>query len=258
MLRFLGSGTIEHVSVSVSESLESLTDAQVLARMHELVRVQHEAEVRLVELVEQVHRRGLAQMHGCKNEVQFLRQAFRWSAGDAAARVRLAAAVLPRRMLTGELAPPLHAETAAAFVAGEVSARAADIVTKTVDRLPACVLQEAHSAVESVLLDLARQHDPATLERQAKHIATALDQDGALRDHERAARRRTADFHRFADGSGILTAYLTAEAAEYVAHRLRRAGQAQARARPTAKLRDTVPTTRMTCALRVSGAMTRC
>ena len=28
--------------------------------------------------------------------------------------------------------------------------------------------------------------------------------------------RRTADFHRFADGSGILTAYLTAEAAEYV------------------------------------------
>ena len=204
------------MNVSVSESLESLTDAQVLEQMRELMRVQHEAEVRLVELVEQVHCRGLAQVHGCTNEVQFLRQTFRWSAGDAAARVRLAAAVLPRRMLTGELAPPLHAETAAAFVAGEVSARAADIVTHTVDRLPACVLQEAHSAVESVLLDLARRHDPATLERQAKHIATALDQDGALRDHERAARRRTADFHRFADGSGILTAYLTAEAAEYV------------------------------------------
>ncbi len=130
--------------------------------------------------------------------------------------MRLAAAVLPRRMLTGQVVPPLHAETAAAFTAGEVSARAADIVTRTVDRLPACVLEEAHSAVEAVLLDLARQHDPATLERQATHIATALDQDGALRDHERAARRRTADFHRFPDGSGLLTAYLTAEAAEYV------------------------------------------
>ena len=67
-----------------------------------------------------------------------------------------------------------------------------------------------------MLLDFARRHDPDTLERQAKQIATALDQDGALRDHERAARRRTADLHRFADGSGILTAYLTAEAAEYV------------------------------------------
>ncbi len=43
--------------------------------MRELVRVQHEAEVRLVGLVDQVARRGLAQTHGCKNEVQFLRQA---------------------------------------------------------------------------------------------------------------------------------------------------------------------------------------
>ncbi len=48
--------------------------------MHAAGRVQHEAEVRLVGLVEQVVRRGLAQTHGCKNEVQFLRQAFGRSA----------------------------------------------------------------------------------------------------------------------------------------------------------------------------------
>ena len=45
---FLGSGTIEHVSVSVERDLESLSDEQVLAGMRELVRVQHEAEVRLI------------------------------------------------------------------------------------------------------------------------------------------------------------------------------------------------------------------
>ncbi len=75
---------------------------------------------------------------------------------------------------------------------------------------------EAHSAVEAVLLDFARTHDPDTLARHATRIATALDQDGALRDHERAARHRSVDLHRFPDGSGLLTARLTAEAAEYV------------------------------------------
>ena len=108
-------------------------------------------------------------------------------------KVRLAAAVSPRRTLTGQVLPPLHEQTAAAFTAGEVSARSADIVTRTVDRLPDCVLEEAHSAVETVLLDFARSHDPDTLARQATRIATALDQDGALRD---ARARRPAPHRR--------------------------------------------------------------
>ena len=101
-------------------------------------------------------RRGLAQTHGCKNVVQLLRQVLNLSAGEAAVKVRLAAAVSPRHMLTGQVVAPLHPDTAAAFTAGEVSARSADIVTRTVDRLPDCVLEEAHSAVEAVLLDFAR------------------------------------------------------------------------------------------------------
>ena len=196
--------------------MESLSDAQVLDRMRELVRVQHEAEVRLVALVDQASRRGLAQSFGCKNVVQLLRQVLNLGAGEAAVKVRLAAAVSPRHMLSGEVVAPLHPETAAAFTAGEVSARSADIVTRTVDRLPACVLEEAHSAVEAVLLDFARAHDPETLARHATRVAAALDQDGALRDHEQAARQRSVDLHRFPDGSGLLTARLTAEAAEYV------------------------------------------
>ena len=116
----------------------------------------------------------MARTHGCKNVVQLLRQVLNLSAGEAAAKVRLAAAVSPRHMLTGQVVAPLHPDTAAAFTAGEVSARSADIVTRTVDRLPDCVLEEAHSAVEAVLLDFARTHDPDTLARHATRIATAL------------------------------------------------------------------------------------
>ena len=67
----------------------------------------HEAEVRLVALVDQVARRGLAQAYGCKNAVQLLRQVFKLGAGEAAAKVRLAAAVSPRRTLTGQVLPPV-------------------------------------------------------------------------------------------------------------------------------------------------------
>jgi hypothetical protein len=148
--------------------------------------------------------------------VQCLRQLLNVSAGEAAAKLRLAAAISPRRSMTGELLPPAHPDTAAAFTAGLVSARAADIVTRTVDALADCVLEEAHSAVEHVLLDFAEQHDPETLGRHAKTVSAALDQNGALRDHERAARRRSAELRRFPDGSGILIVSLTAEAAEYV------------------------------------------
>ncbi|HEY8300316.1 MAG TPA: DUF222 domain-containing protein, partial [Jatrophihabitans sp.] len=204
------------MDVLVGGSLELLTDAQVVEGMRAELRVQHEAEVRLIGLVDQVSRRGLAQVHGCKSAVQCLRQLLNVSAGEAAAKLRLAAAVSPRHSMTGELLPAAHPDTAAAFAAGLVSSRAADIVTRTVDGLPDGVLEEAHSAVEQVLLDFAKAHDPETLARHATRVSTALDQNGALRDHERAARRRSAQLRRFPDGSGVLLVHLTAEAAEYV------------------------------------------
>ena len=204
------------MNVSSVGCLETLADAQIVDALREVSRAQRELDVRLIALVDQVARRGLARSYGCKSAVQFLRQLLNIGAGEAAAKVRLAAAVSPRRSLTGEVLPALHEPTAAAFSAGVVSAQAAEIVTRTVDALPACVLEEAHSAVEEVLLDFAKSHDPQTLARHAKQVATALDQDGALADHERAERRRTVEFTRFPDGSGVLVVHLTAEAAEHV------------------------------------------
>jgi hypothetical protein len=60
-------------------------------------------------------------------------------------------------------------------------------------------------AVETVLLDFAREHNPETLVRLAHDLSNRLDQDGQSRD-----------LHRRADGSASVDGELTAEAAEYV------------------------------------------
>jgi hypothetical protein len=140
-------------------------------------------------------------------------------AHDAAGRVKLAAAVNPRRSPVGELLPPEHPEAAAAFTAGAISGAAAITIAHTVDRLPAETLDLEHGAgraVETVLVDFARDNDPETLRRHAKAVATALDQDGALRDAEYRDRTRELTLKRRADGSGTLAGDLTCQLAEVV------------------------------------------
>jgi hypothetical protein len=51
-----------------------------------------------------------------------------------------------------------------------------------VDRLPASVVEDAHTAIEAVLLEFAADHDPETLAQHAKALSAVLDQDGAYRD----------------------------------------------------------------------------
>lgn len=204
------------MSAPTVESLDALTDAAVVERLLAIEALRRELAVEEAGLIEQVQRRSLAFTHGCKNEVEFLRAVLQIGARDAAGRVQLSRAVSPRRSLAGEVLAPLHPQTAEAFAAGAVSARAASIVTETVDRLPACVLDEAHPAVEAVLLDFAAEHDPETLARHAKAVSARLDQDGAYRDLERSIRRRDVTLRRRSDGSGTLSAELTCECAEYL------------------------------------------
>src|ERR1700761_6906779 len=207
------------MSASVSGSLDSLTNAQVLDRLRGIERHRRELEVEEAGLVGQVRTRGLAFVHGCKDDVAFLRHLLNIGAGDAAARVKLAAAVNPRRSYAGEVLPAEHPAGAAAFGAGAISGGAAVTIARTVDKLPADTLDlenGAGRAVEVVLVDFARDNDPETLRRHAKAVATALDQDGAYREHERRERCRDVTLRRRPDGSGTATVEMTAELAEYL------------------------------------------
>ena len=219
MIAFLGRYRIECMSASTFESLDSLADAQILDRLREIERTRRQLEVQESALLGQVRCRSLAFTHGCKNDVDFLRHLLTIGAHDAASRVKLAAAVNPRRSPVGELLPPEHPEAAAAFTAGAICGGAALTIAHTVDRLPADTLDLEHGAgraVEVVLVDFARDNDPETLRRHAKAVATALDQDGALRDAEHRARTRELSLRRRPDGSGTVTGDLTCELAEVV------------------------------------------
>ncbi len=72
-------------------------------------------EVEQLGLIAQVEAEGLAHDLGAKSTAVLLRQVLRIGARDAAGRVRLAAAVTPRRTLTGELVEAAHPQTAAAL-----------------------------------------------------------------------------------------------------------------------------------------------
>ena len=86
----------------------------------------------------------------------------------------------------------------------------------TVDKISDLVVDEAGPLFETHLIDFARDHDPETLARYAHGLRARVDQDGALRDLDRARRRRDLTLHRRADGTGTLSGELICEAAEYV------------------------------------------
>ena len=67
-----------------------------------------------------------------------------------------------------------------------------------------------------MLVDFAQGNDPETLRRHARRVATALDQDGAFREHEQRERMRELTLRRRPDGSGTVSGQLTAQCAEYL------------------------------------------
>ncbi len=90
----------------------------VLDRLREIARAKQALDVEELGLIAQVEAEGLAYDLGAKSTAVLLRDALHISARDAAGRVRLAAAVTPRRTLTGELVEAAHPQTAAALAAG--------------------------------------------------------------------------------------------------------------------------------------------
>ena len=146
-----------------------------------------------------------------------LRDALHIGARDAAGRVRLAAAVTPRRTLTGELVEAAHPQTAAALAdRGDLDpARGHGRGDDRPDRRSA--RRPIGTAVRERAARLrAPTTTPTLLARFANGLYARVDQDGAFRDVEAAHRRRTLTLHRRPDGSGSIAGELTCEAAEYL------------------------------------------
>ena len=190
--------------------LTGATDDDVLELLREL-----ETQKRRLPTVEhtaigEVETRQLAHERACRDTAALLRQLLRLEPTQARARVRAAAALGPRRSLTGQVLPAIHPQTAAACAAGTISQRHAAAITATIDHLPAAIQAELDTTVEGILLGHAHDLDPKLLRVAARDLAAALDQDGILAQHRDRQRHRALTVHQHADGTATLHGRLDA------------------------------------------------
>jgi hypothetical protein len=74
--------------------------------------------------------------------------------------------------------------TGAALAAGRISRTQAEVITTTLDRLPA--KPALREAAERLLLDQARDHDATDLTTRGRYLLSRLDPDGAEKREEKA------------------------------------------------------------------------
>ena len=162
---------LERLAAAVGEfaadDLDQLGDALLAAQVVALDRLAGQLDAVRLRLLAVVDARGAggAEQGGCAPSTQaWLRAACRLSAAAAGQRVRTA-----RALHRGPLAA-----TARALADGEVSYAHAAVLADATGDLPPARVAEA----EPVLVDAARNVDPARLRRLATHLRDVLDPDG--------------------------------------------------------------------------------
>ena len=153
---------------------------------------------------------------GYRNTAEFLRARLRIGAPEAKRRLSLAGGVLPRRGLTGQPVPAVHAELGAAVAAGEVASRAATIITAALAKVRHVCDAGALARMEHALTRTAAVNDADFLARVARGWADALDQDGAEPSEELLRQLQGAFIRRRRHGLHHLEIFATTEQFEYL------------------------------------------
>ena len=158
----------------------------------------------------------LAVDDGYRNTTEFLRARLRISAAEARRRLALAGDLLPRQGFSGDPLPPAREELGAAVAAGEVSSRAATIITLALDRVRHTCDPEAAAGMEHALTRTAAENDPDLLARVARNWTDALDQDGAEPTEELLRQLQGAFIRKPRHGLQHLEIFATAEQFEHL------------------------------------------
>ncbi|MGY3380253.1 hypothetical protein ACVWYS_002210 [Arthrobacter sp. TE12231] len=153
---------------------------------------------------------------GYRNTAEFLRARLRISAPEAKRRLSLAWNLLPRRGLTGQPVPAVHAELGAAVASGEVASRAATIITAALEKVRHVCDVGALARMEQALTRTAAENDADFLARVARGWADALDQDGAEPSEELLRQLQGAFIRRRRHGLHHLEIFATTEQFEYL------------------------------------------
>lgn len=128
----------------------------------------------------------------------------------------VAEAITPRTSLQGEPLPCRHEPIAAAVLAGEITARAAVVIVKGVDRVADFADAEALAAVEAALVEYAGSVTTRELTRLTRSLPERFEPDGAEQREEALRRRSGVTIRQLPDGITRLIADLHPEAAGFV------------------------------------------
>jgi hypothetical protein len=149
---------------------------------------------------------------GAKSWRAVLSQRLGVSGFDAGRRLAEAAALGPRRAVTGEPLEPQLPGTAAAQARGEIGTEHVTVIRDFIEHLPTEVDPATRSAAESQLAGLAGGLTPEGLRTVARQLMGYLDQDGTLDDEREHARKRGLTIGRQEiDGMSRITGWIDPE-----------------------------------------------
>ncbi len=155
--------TSTQIDAMVDGPVWSLSDAGLLEFLQDCSAVLTRLAAFRLQIVAEVHGRGLARRVGASGTVALLRERLRVRAADANRLVDVAVAV------DGPLAA-----TGKRLAAGEISVEQAQVIVAGMRSLPATATVDVRRRAEAFLLRQADEFDPTALARLARHLRETL------------------------------------------------------------------------------------
>jgi len=204
------------VAALQSASVEELTHREIVAEMSRLTTVAWmlpSVEHRLIQ-------RLTAETEPCRlgesSWKKVLTTALRVSGKDATRRLDQAAALGPRRAMTGEPLAPRWEATATAQARGALGAEQVAIIAKFHNQLPGWVDVGTREVADAQLADLAAGWGPEALDKAVAALLMMIDQDGPEPSEKEPARHRSVTMGpQQRDGTRSIRGRLDAQAGAY-------------------------------------------
>ncbi|MCE5288650.1 MAG: HNH endonuclease [Nocardiaceae bacterium] len=154
---------------------------------------------------------------GILRTVDVVADAARLEKKDVRARLRIAADLTPRVMVSGEVVAPNLEHVAEVVNRGTIGIEHVSVIRRFFKNLPRAVEPDARVFAEQQLADWATQFRPDELAKLADRLNHVLDPDGTLDDDLDRARKRHFTLHKQGSDKMVSGTFcLTPEAAAYV------------------------------------------
>jgi hypothetical protein len=179
-----------------------------------------------LRLVREADARDLGRRLGASSTTAWLRHRLRLRPGEAKTRVDLANRLRVGESIDGPVDFAANVgttaggrsmpATAAALAEGAVSTDHAAVIARSMVELPGGLSVEQERVAEENLASWAREHDPVTVGRLARHLVHALDTATLEEREQRTYHRRELRLSEAGDGSTRLSGRLDVESAAMV------------------------------------------